>query len=259
MNYLPLPKGLTSTLSVALCRTLANSCQRVVVPSAEVRDRFAAQGVHRPIDVVPTGIRAEMFQGGTVRQEKKEGELVCLYIGRLAFEKSIDVVVSVFQKIHCELPQARLWLVGDGPARSALETQVSELELNDAVRFFGFVARDTLRDFIASARIFLFASLTETQGLVLLEAQSGGLPVIACRASGVSEAVNSGETGYLIEPHQEEQMATEAVKLLESEEQWQAFSNRAVQWAEKFSLKRMGEDLVCLYEKSIESSRNREK
>lgn len=259
VDYLPLPKGLTSRLSVALCRTLANGCQRIVAPSAEVRDRFRQQGVRRPIDVVPTGIRAELFQGGAVRPERAADERICLYIGRLAFEKSLDAVVRVFQRIQAEVPEARLWLVGDGPARSALEAQVTELSLDGVVRFFGFVPRDTLRDFIASAKVFLFASLTETQGLVLLEAQSGGVPVVAFRASGVNEAVCSGETGYLIEPGREEQMAAMAVKLIGVEEQWRIFSERAVQWAGNFSLKRMGEDLVCLYERAIEESRNREK
>lgn len=259
VDYLPLPKGLTSYLSVAVCRTVANRCQRVVAPSAQVRDRFAQQGVTTPMDVVPTGIRPALFQGGAPREELQDGDEVCLYIGRLAFEKSIDAVVRVFQRLHQERPTARLWLVGDGPARKSLEKLVTELGLQDCVRFFGFVQRDQLRDFIASSKLFLFASLTETQGLVLLEAQAGGLPVVAFEASGVNEAVDPEKTGYLVEVGREDLMAAAAGRLLEENELWESFSSCAVSWAEKFSLERMGEQLVCLYEKAIKSAQTREK
>lgn len=129
----------------------------------------------------------------------------------------------------------------------------------EACRFFGFVARDALKDFVASARLFLFTSLTETQGLVLLEAQAGGLPVVAFVASGVNEAVLPDKTGYLIEAGNEELMADSAVQLLSDPEQWEKFSNQARIWSENFSLERMGEALVSTYEMALMNARKPEK
>lgn len=257
VDYLPLPAALTSKISVLYCRIFANLCGGVISPSEEVRSRFKAQGVQRPISVIPTGIQASDFQGGRVRPEWKEGHEVCLYIGRLAHEKSIDVVLEVFVRLHAQRPSTRLWVVGDGPAREALERQASELGLGEVCRFFGFVERRSLRDFLASARLFLFASLTETQGLVILEAQAAGVPVVARRASGVNEAVEVGQTGYLLDPGDEEAMVQSSLKLLSDERLYREFSDNAVEWAECFSVERMGEALEQVYSELVKEPRSR--
>ena len=259
VEYIPIPKKLSSAGSVALCRGLANMCHGVVAPSEEVRTRFAEQGVRTDISVIPTGIDAGLFRDGTPRPEVEPNQDIVLYIGRLAFEKSPDVLMRGYHRMHQSRPQTRFWWVGDGPARASLEQQARELGMSDACRFFGFVARDALKDFVASSRLFLFTSLTETQGLVLLEAQAGGLPVVAFSASGVNEAVLPGKTGYLIETGNEELMADSAVQLLEDEEKWEKFSMEARMWSEKFSLERMGEALVSTYETALKNGRKPEK
>jgi 1,2-diacylglycerol 3-alpha-glucosyltransferase len=259
VDYIPIPKKISSNFSIMLCRGLANRCQGVVAPSEEVKERFAQQGVRRPISVIPTGIDATMFRDGQPRDELDPETEVCLYIGRLAHEKSPDALLRVFQRIHDARPQTRFWLVGDGPARTSLEQQAQELGLGEVCHFFGFVPRNTLRDFMASARLFLFTSLTETQGLVLLEAQAGGLPVVAFQASGVNEAVLPDKTGYLIETGREELMAQAAVKLLRESDLWESFSKEGRIWSENFSLERMGESLVSTYEKALKKAKNPEK
>ena len=255
VDYLPIPKELSARISVLLCRSLANRCQGVIAPSAQVRDRFMEQGVKSPISVIPTGIKADRFRGGRVLEVRADGEEVCLYMGRLAHEKSLATLVRVFAGIHAKRPSTRLWLVGDGPARSDLEQQVEEAGLSGVCRFFGFVDRDTLRDYVATAKVFLFTSLTETQGLVLLEAQAGGLPVVAFKASGVNEAVESGETGFLVETGREELMVEAAVDLLTDEARWKRFSKAGQVWSEQFSVERMGEALLEAYKNAIEVAR----
>ncbi len=247
VEYLPIPRSMTEGLAIALCRALAQSCQRVIAPSERVKNRFAEQGVRRPIDVIPTGIRASRFQNGTPRPELRDGDEICLYVGRLAFEKSLDLLLEVFAEIHAQRPHARLWLVGDGPARGALEAQARDLGVAEVCTFFGFVPRETLRDFVASARIFLFTSLTETQGLVVLEAQSGGLPVVAVRASGVDEAVADGVGGRLLEPGDRSGLVSASLKILEDPDLQAQFSERATKWASKFSVEAMGLALLQSY------------
>jgi 1,2-diacylglycerol 3-alpha-glucosyltransferase len=252
VDYLPIPKQATRSASIAVCRWLAQSCQGVISPSKQVAERFAAQGVTRPITVVPTGIRGADFQNGRTREELREGEEVCLYVGRLAHEKSLDVLVRVFAGIHAQRPNTRFWLVGDGPARAALEQQVAEAGLREVTRFFGFVERSSLKDFVASSRLFLFASQTETQGLVVLEAQAGGLPVVAVRASGVDEAVDPGVTGFMVEPGDEQGMVEHALRLLGDPELHKEFSQAAEKWSAEFSIEQMGAALVRTYQQAID-------
>ncbi len=253
MEYLPVPKQATRVASIAVCRWLAQRCQGVIAPSEKVKERFASQGVTRPISVIPTGIRGEDFQNGTPRPELEPGDEVCLYMGRLAHEKSLDVLIRVFAQVHEKRPQTRFWLVGDGPARGALEAQVAEAGLTGAVTFFGFVDRSTLKDFLASAKLFLFASQTETQGLVLLEAQAGGVPVVAVRASGVDEAVAQDETGYMVEPGDETALTERTLELLDSPNRYRSFSAAAQVWSSKFSIEQMGRSLVDTYQRAIQA------
>lgn len=259
VEYLPIPSGMTRAGSVALCRILANNCQGVISPSQRVKQRFSEQGVRVPITVVPTGIHSETFQGGSVFTEMGIGDEVCLYIGRLAHEKSIGVVLRVFAKIYQTRPTARLWLVGDGPARAALQEQCENLGIAEVTTFFGFVPRTTLKDFLASSKLFLFASESETQGLVLLEAQAGGVPVVAVRASGVDEAVHPGVTGFLTEPGDEDGQAKKALDLLSDSILREQFSRAAVEWSEGFNLEGMGRSLTALYQSVIERAQNGEK
>lgn len=258
VDYLPIPKKITSTLSVAVCRGVANRCQGVISPSQQVKERFAGQGVKTPISVIPTGIQTSRFQNGRPLDESV-GREVCLYIGRLAHEKSLDALVRVFHRIHSERPSTELWLVGDGPARRDLEQQVQELGLSQVCRFFGFLERDTLRDFVASAKVFLFTSQTETQGLVLLEAQAGGLPVAAFSASGVDEAVESGRTGFLVEEKREDLLAQAALKILSDPSLRKRFAEAAPKWTSNFSVGSMGEALVSTYERALKAAENPEK
>lgn len=251
VDYLPLPQKATRQVSIAVCRWLASRCQRVIAPSHQVKERFQAQGVSSPIDVIPTGIRGDDFRGGTPRPELRDGEEVCLYMGRLAHEKSLDVVVRVFAEIHQRRPQTRLWLVGDGPARAELEQQVKEAGLGGSATFFGFADRSTLKDYVASSRLFLFASETETQGLVLLEAQAGGLPVVAIRASGVDEAVDPDKTGFMLAPGDENGMVQSALRLLEDADLYNEFSSAAEIWSAGFSIEQMGTALVSTYQRAI--------
>ena len=253
VEYLPVPKQATRVASIAVCRWLAQRCQGVIAPSEKVKERFASQGVTRPISVIPTGIRGEDFQNGTPRPELEPGDEVCLYMGRLAHEKSLDVLIRVFAQVHEKRPQTRFWLVGDGPARGALEAQVAEAGLAGAVTFFGFVDRSTLKDFLASAKLFLFASQTETQGLVLLEAQAGGVPVVAVRASGVDEAVAQDETGYMVEPGDETALTERTLELLDSPNRYRSFSAAAQVWSSKFSIEQMGRSLVDTYQRAIQA------
>jgi glycogen(starch) synthase len=124
--------------------------------------------------------------------------LLCL--GRLQTQKGFDVALSAMAALKGRFPNARLIIAGDGPERSALERQASELNLTDAVEFIGWVAPDRVPVLINEATIVVMPSRWEGLPLVALEAGQLSRPVVATRISGLSELVQDRRTGLLVEP-----------------------------------------------------------
>lgn len=120
------------------------------------------------------------------------GAPILLYVGRLADEKRIHLLLDVIKNI----PEARLAIVGDGPARSNLET----LFAGTQTVFTGYLTGEDLAHAYASADVFVFPGANETFGNVILEAMASGLPVIAPKSGGIVDLVQDGETGYLFAP-----------------------------------------------------------
>ncbi len=117
------------------------------------------------------------------------------HVSRLAAEKNVMYLAEALKAVGQARPDVRFLFVGDGPSRADLEK-----EMGPNARFVGYKGGEELADHYAAADLFAFASLTETFGNVVLEALASGLPVVAIRAGGVGEIVQSGETGILIEP-----------------------------------------------------------
>jgi glycosyltransferase involved in cell wall biosynthesis len=260
VHYIPLPAAPMRKLAIALCRAFCNSCQAVIAPSAEVRQRLIEQGTVRPIRVVPTGIDTELFQRGDpagprgelgLRPEQK----LFLYIGRLGKEKSLDFLLQAFAEANRRDSSLRLALIGGGPEAPNIEALGRELSRDGSITFLGYRKRAQLRDYLAAARGFLFASETETQGLVLLEAQAGGLPVVAVRASGVNEAVDAGASGTLVASGDREAFVSGVLALAHDEELWRRQSARAAEWVQAFSLGAMARQHEEVYRQAAHACR----
>ncbi len=118
-----------------------------------------------------------------------------LYAGRLGQEKNLDLLLRVFHKLRADGLNVRLLLVGDGPARAALEQQAAG---SPDIVFPGRIARLTLRAFYALADVFLFPSTTDTFGMAVLEAQAFGLPTVVADAGGPPEIIRPGHSGYAV-------------------------------------------------------------
>ncbi|MBI2524838.1 MAG: glycosyltransferase [Candidatus Rokubacteria bacterium] len=190
-HYVPLPQRFVRALAVRLSCRFADSADVVV-----------ARGVGTRVAVVPTGVPVEQFVPGDPAAARRHlglpsGAPLCLYVGRLDREKSVERVIAAFGSIAGAMSDARLWLVGQGSHAEALRRAAEASSARDRIHFRGGVARAALPPYYQAADLFLFASETETQGLVLAEAHACGLPAVAVRASGVEEVVVDGETGIL--------------------------------------------------------------
>ena len=165
---------------------IASQTNAVIVPTEKIRNMLRSYQITQPIFTVPTGLRMDAFLAPLPSEKRtalrrelglQEGDLALTYIGRLAQEKNIDEVLHFLP----DTPQnIKLLLVGDGPYRDKLETQVRELGVTDRVIFTGMVPPECIADYYKMGDIFVSASRSETQGLTYIEALASGLPLL-CR------------------------------------------------------------------------------
>lgn len=134
--------------------------------------------------------------------------------GRFIAQKGLLYALRAFAQVQADFPAAHLLLAGDGPERAALEAEVKRLNLGERVRFLGW--RRDLEAVLAGLDLFLMPSLWEGFGLVLLEAMSRRLPIVASRSSAIPEIVVDGETGLLVPPRDADTLA-DALRLLLSD------------------------------------------
>ncbi len=150
------------------------------------------------IDILPTGIPAERFEAGDGGAFRRRHGLdperpLLLFVGRAAHEKNIGFLLDMMLDLRNRRPDALLLIAGEGPAAPNLRAQAARLGLGDSVRFLGYFDRGgELQDCYSAADVFVFSSLTETQGLVLLEAMAQGVPVVAIPRMGTIDILGPG-------------------------------------------------------------------
>jgi len=256
-RYLPRPIRPSRRMTERLSRLFCNSCDAIISPSLQMKRELEHYGITRPIYPLPFGVDEEEFSR-EVTWDARRGlglepeEDLLLYVGRLGMEKNLEFLLRAFRRLLKlrlrDRPQARLIIVGEGPLRRSLEdyAQGLGLERGREVIFTGYLPRERLIDLYKQATLFVFASKTETQGLVLVEAMMAGLPPVAVGALGVLDIVSSGETGLLVE-EDEEEFARACLRLLEDEAERRRLGEAAQRWARTQSARASTQKLLEIY------------
>jgi len=200
--------------------------------STAMVEELTSHGIEH-CDLWQRGVDTESFHpdlaSRAMRDRLSQGhpdDPLLIYVGRLSAEKGIDRIKPVLEAI----PHARLALVGDGPYREELETLFADLPVN----FVGYLQGTDLGSAYASADAFVFPSLTETLGLVVLEAMAAGCPVIAANAGGIPDIVTDGENGFLFDPNQDNGAIEATHRLLANQLEREKLRRRARQEAERW-------------------------
>ena len=235
-----------------------NALDAVIVPSLAMEERLRSYGVHQPLHVLPTGIPVARFQvgDGAAFRHRHGIDLqrpVALFVGRGAHEKNIGFLLEAL--LHCrqQCPDVLLLITGEGPAVPDLRKQVERLQLQDNVCFLGYLHRATeLPDCYAAANVFAFASRTETQGLVLLEAMASGLPVVALAEMGTRDIL-LGATGAFTPEDHPARFGEVLARVLNDRSQWLALGAAARQHAAAWRDSAIAGRLAGLYRKIIET------
>lgn len=172
----------------------------VVTPTACIGEELRSRGaVCRKLVTIPTGTNTAEFHPGIAsddirRRHGLEGRRVAIHVGRISYEKELDMVVRAMQRID-----ATLLIAGKGPAKADIEKLVEDLGLQDKVVFAGFVPDSELPAYYNAADIAVSASKFETQGLSILEAMASGKPVACRNGRAFAEIVHDGVNGYLFD------------------------------------------------------------
>jgi 1,2-diacylglycerol 3-alpha-glucosyltransferase len=182
-HYVPFEARATRTAASQLTRSYANAAGAVIVPTLSMRARLRDLGVRTRIEVVPSGIDVALFARGRRSDALRRrlgvapGESMILSVGRLGREKNLELAIEAFAKLGDAA--ARLVIIGDGPHREALERFAARAGVAARTTFAREFDRSALPDAYASADAFVFTSVSETQGLVLVEALAAGARVVA--------------------------------------------------------------------------------
>ncbi len=230
---------------------VARLVDAVITPSAATARYLEERGAVSRVIPIPNGIAIEEFQGGNSKFLHESygvpsDKPVVLTCGRLGLEKNFEVLLTAFKAVT-EKVNASLVLVGDGPLKEALESKARSLNIEDSTFFIGSVPPNTMPSIYSSADIFMFTSLTDTQGLVLVEAKAAGLPAVAVGALGVLDMVQDGVDGYLCKNDPGE-IARKALWLLEDPILLSTMSRNCSRTAQNFSREACAQKLLeCYY------------
>lgn len=256
--FQPLVKFVIAKSVKKFCETV----DAVIVPSASTQVFLEQQGIIA--HVVPSGILpyfiASQRRGGEYRRDKNSDspsnpeqcrrmqQVNLLTVSRFTKEKNIPLLLDLIKKMG---PGYRLTLIGFGNQHEALMAYAYEtLGLSPAqVQFIVKPNKETIFDWYQKAHLFVFASVSETQGLVLAEAMASGMPVIALRGPGVIDIIENGVNGYIIDSVDE--MASKITEIMQDQQLYQALQHGAHETAEQYYPDNTIRALIAVYEKLL--------
>ncbi len=219
-HYLPwIPEKMAKVVARWVSKRQCNSMDAVISPSKPMLDVLRSYGVDVSAEVIATGLQDSSFtKSDAIAFREKYGiplaRPMLLYVGRVAHEKNIDFLLRKLKLLKRQMPEVLLVITGEGPAEIHLHQQAKTLGIQDSVQFIGYLNRDTeLNACYRAADVFVFASKSETQGLVLLEAMAQGTPVVAIAELGTASILIEGQ-GARIAPDDEEEFAQIVLDML---------------------------------------------
>ncbi len=243
-------------------RRYANRCDLVITPTEIVARRLSKRGITAPLKAISTGVVVEEFEqcdqnwlSRNLNLDQNTPFILC--VARLGLEKNIYLLLESFARINQRLPETRLVLVGLGPLHNKIRPYAKTLGLED--RFYlldrKFSRRD-LASIYSSADLFLYPSVTETQGIIINEAHAAGLPVVAVGAHGVMEMVEDGVDGILTK-HGPDTLAEAALNILGNKALRERLSRGAFKAARRITSGQMAEKMISAYREVLSGKSGR--
>ena len=249
-------------LARTFSRGFVRKAECVITPSNKTAKylKYKCKVKNKPIYVIPTGIDIQPFNKSNFTLEEKnmlkeslgikKDEKVILFLGRVAEEKSIDVLMNAMPDVFKSYPNSKFLIVGDGPSKKALEEQASSLGIKDKVVFTGKIPYNEVPKYYNLGDVFINASITETQGLTFIEAMAAEVPIVAKYAPNLSEFIKNGKNGILVRKNSDFKDAI--VNVLTNDNLRSTLITNGNSTAKEYSIEQFGDKLEMLYSEIIE-------
>jgi len=258
-HYAGFLKGLASRVVKQFSKSIAEQCTEFISPSLKTKEKIRSYGVDRYINIVPTGIDFSRFQLASLDRNKLAeiknrwilpGEKVLLSLGRVAKEKSMEVIVKGFAKvIQPGEEHIRLLMVGDGPHRHGLIDLANQLGISDKVTFVGAVPIQEVPYYYQVADVFVSASLTETQGLTFMEAMVSDRLVLCRFDENLAELIRHQQTGFIFSDEEDFVRQVKTIFNLTKEKREQIKGDVATA-VNRYSLPNFYQNLIEVYQRA---------
>lgn len=252
-HYLPwLPGGLLRLFARRVSRFLCHGVDHLIVPSRQMVEVLGGYGVRTPSAVIPTGIDLDEFKGGDGAAFRQRHGIdpsrpTLVTVSRLAVEKNIAFLIRVVKRLVPDFPELLFIIAGEGPDAPRLKALVDKLGLQSNVRFFGNLdRRGALLDAYRAGDVFVFASPTETQGLVLTEAMALGVPVVSTAVMGTATVLRDTRSA-VVSSEDEDEFAAHVAALLRSPQRRAELSAAGPDDAAAWSTSTLMGRVVALY------------
>lgn len=257
---------ITPKMAQRYSRIFCNRADAVITPVQKSKDSLISYGVKRPISVIPTGLDFEPFSREKYTKEdieKTKAEIginindpIIVSVGRIAQEKSIDVLIKAMPEVLKNIPNVKFVIVGNGPKREDLENLSKSLGVSDSVIFTGPRPWDEIGKYYQLGDIFACASTSETQGLTYIEAIAAKVPVVAKKDRSIENIIIDEETGFYFESN--EYAAKVICKALKAPDNNKALIDRAYSHIQHLSSKNFGKSVEQLYLDVINKNKDKD-
>jgi 1,2-diacylglycerol 3-alpha-glucosyltransferase len=257
-HYLPwMPKSCAKGMARLISKRQCNAVDAIVAPSSPMLEVLRGYGVKVTSEVIPTGLQSGSFKPADGKAFRLQYGIaidrpMLLYVGRVAFEKNIEFLLEMTKLLIEKRPDVLLVVAGEGPAEASLHKLVKALDIEQNVKFIGYLDRNKeLNACYESADVFVFSSKSETQGLVLLEAMAQGTPVVAIAELGTASILIEGK-GALIAPDDLLKFSEKVYQLLMYPEHRFELGKQAKAYVlDKWTAKLQAERMIKFYSKIL--------
>ncbi len=258
-HYVPdilfMRKFFANRLSHFLIKSFSNKTDAVFAPTDSTKEYLRNVGVSRYIKVLPTGIDFDNYKADKEKISKlkdkylADNDYLLLTVARLSKEKNLYFLLDGIKKLKEKSDFSfKLLIIGEGSEKENLEKYIKENNLVEDIEMIGAVDFREISKYYLAADLFVFASTSETQGMVLLEAMAGYTPVVAVRSSGIDDVIENDNNGYKTD-EDPEKWSDKIIKILSDEKLYKRSSKNAREMAENYSIIEMAEDAAAVYRK----------
>lgn len=256
VHYIPLiPDRLLRNPVIATALAYAENADAIIAPTESVKNILLQRGIKTNIEVIPTGIDLSRFEKISTQREQtrtswgiKDNTVVIVSLARISEEKNFPLLLRAIHTLANKdtTPPFAVVIGGDGPALQGIKKLARDLSIERHVRFTGLIPHEHVPTFLAGGDIFAYPSVSETQGLVVLEALAAGIPAVVMDAPGNRDIVQNRKQG-IVTSHSEHDFTNAICSMIQNAKLRSSLAKNSTNRAALFSIERMAEQLEALY------------